>query len=80
MPDPAPESEQIRQVHALAKQLAASKNPVISDIGIQLLGLSRLLLAEILPGDFEHVSRFEPTGRKTEDCPDPVAGVGAVES
>jgi hypothetical protein len=67
MPDPAPESEQIRQVHALAKQLAASKNPVITDIGIQILGLSRLLLAEILPDDFEHVSRFEQAAGSAQD-------------
>jgi hypothetical protein len=54
-----PESEQIRQVHALAKELAASSNPVIQNTALQILGLSKLLLGEVLPDEFEHVSRFE---------------------
>ncbi len=59
MSNAAPESEQARQVHTLAKELAASDNPVVQNIGIQVLGLSRLLLAEIVPDEFEHVSQFE---------------------
>lgn len=54
-----PETEAIRQIHTLAKQLAASNIPVVHDLAVQLLGISKLLVTELLPDEFEHVSDFE---------------------
>lgn len=54
-----PETESIRQIHMLAKQLTTSDIPVVHTLAIQLLGISKLLVSELLPEEFEHVSVFE---------------------
>lgn len=58
-----PEAEQIRELNALAKRLAGSENPLVHNLAVQILGLSKLLVAEILPDEFEHISGLEPPPR-----------------
>jgi len=59
----APEIEQIREVNALAKRLAGSENPLVHNVAVQMLGLSKLLVAEIAPDEFQHISDLEASPR-----------------
>ncbi len=55
----SPETAQIEQIYTLVRQLAGSPNPVVHNLAVQMLGLSKLLVAEMLPDKFEHVSQYE---------------------
>lgn len=49
------EIDQVRQTYALAQQLSVSTVPVVQTLGTQILGLCKLLIAEIVPDEFEHI-------------------------
>lgn len=51
----ADEVDQVRQLRALAEQLARSDTPVVRNVGVQVLGLAKLLVAEIVPDEFAHL-------------------------
>lgn len=50
----ADEVDQVRQLRALAEQLTQAETPVVRNVGVQVLGLAKLLVAEIVPDEFEH--------------------------
>lgn len=52
---PTDDVDQVRQLRALAEQLARSETPVVRNVGVQVLGLAKLLVAEIVPEEFEHL-------------------------
>lgn len=56
----ADEVDQVRQLRALAEQLARSETPVVQNVGVQVLALAKLLVAEIIPDEFAHDQPADP--------------------
>ncbi|GAC1408419.1 MAG: hypothetical protein NVSMB64_16630 [Candidatus Velthaea sp.] len=50
------DAENARRLYALATEMtAATRSPVVRDVGIAILALSKVLLSEAAPESFEHV-------------------------
>jgi len=62
----ADEVDQVRQLRALAEQLARSETPVVQNVGVQVLGLAKLLVAEIVPDEFAHLRPADPAAPAPE--------------
>ncbi|MEA2689757.1 MAG: hypothetical protein QOJ39_3684 [Candidatus Eremiobacteraeota bacterium] len=50
-----PEAQTIRALYRMTAELTRSEIPVVRDLAIAMLGNAKLLVAEILPDEFEHV-------------------------
>lgn len=53
------ERRQVQEAYLLAKKLTRSDIPVIRTLAVHVLGTTRLMLSEICPDKFEHVSEHE---------------------
>ena len=62
----ADEVDQVRQLRVLAEQLARSETPVVQNVGVQVLGLAKLLVAEIVPDEFAHLRPVDPAALTPE--------------
>jgi hypothetical protein len=60
------EVDQVRQLRVLAEQLARSETPVVQNLGVQVLGLAKLLVAEIVPDEFAHLRPASPAAPTLE--------------
>ena len=49
----------VREAHVLAKELTRSEIPAIRALAVHVLAATRLMLSEICPDEFEHVSEYE---------------------
>jgi hypothetical protein len=56
----AEEADRVRQLRTLAEQLAGSETPVVQNVGLQVLGLAKLLVTEVIPEEFEHLRPADP--------------------
>jgi hypothetical protein len=50
------DADNARKLYALVKEMVEqTQSPVVLDVGVQMLGLCKILLIEAVPADFEHV-------------------------